>query len=111
MRLSVDAEPLHANGAARHALGGLIERTPQRGEHIGAGSPILADGDGKFYEPGPDVPTRLGDKPVADHRQRHLASAPRGDSNSHGVARPVFWFVERDLEQIGRIGGGFRVPS
>ena len=42
VRLLVDAEPLHADGAARHALLGLVQRTPERREHIGAGAPILA---------------------------------------------------------------------
>jgi hypothetical protein len=50
VRLLVDAEPLHADGAAWHALLGLVERAPQGGEHIGAGAPILTDGERQLDE-------------------------------------------------------------
>ena len=43
--LLVDAEPFQPDRAARHALRGRIERTAQRRHHIGAGAPVLADGE------------------------------------------------------------------
>ena len=44
-RLAVDREPLHADGAAGHALGAGVERPAQRRDHIGAGAPVAADRD------------------------------------------------------------------
>jgi hypothetical protein len=46
---------MHADGAAGHALGFGVERTPQRREHIGAGAPIGADGQRKLGEAGLDM--------------------------------------------------------
>ncbi len=43
-RRAVDREPLHADGAAGHALRRRIERTAQGGDEIGAGAPVPADG-------------------------------------------------------------------
>ena len=43
--LLVDAEPFQADRAARHPQRRRIERTAQRRHHIGAGAPILADGN------------------------------------------------------------------
>ena len=40
---AVDREPLHADGAPRHALRRRIERTAQGRNQIGAGAPVLAD--------------------------------------------------------------------
>ena len=42
-RRAVDGEPLHADGAARHALRRRVERTAQGRDQIGAGAPVLAD--------------------------------------------------------------------
>ena len=107
----VDAEPLHADGAARHALLGCIHRPPERREHIGARAPIRADGERKLDEARLHVRRRLGDEPVADHRQRHRAGAARRHRDRHGVARLVSGLVERDLEQVRRVGRGLSIPA
>ena len=111
VRCLVDAEPLHADGAARHALLGLVQRTPERRQHIGAGAPILAHLERQLDEPRLDLGGGLGDEPVADHRQRDLAGAPRGDGDGHGVAGLIFRLVQRDLEQVRRVGRGFGIPA
>ena len=54
----VDAEPLHADGAAWHALLRLVERPPERREHVGAGAPVVADGERKLDQPRLDIGRR-----------------------------------------------------
>ena len=51
-RRAVDGEPLHADRAARHALGRGVERPAQRGDHIGAGAPVVADRNAKLRDAG-----------------------------------------------------------
>ena len=48
LRRLVDREPLHADGAARHALRRRIERPAQGRNDIGAGAPVAADRDFQF---------------------------------------------------------------
>ena len=110
-RLAVDAEPLHADGAAGHALGVGVERTAKRRHHIGAGAPILADRNVQARGAGLDVLRDGRDQPLADHVECDLAGGARGDGDGHRLARRVFRLVERDLQHVRRIGGSVGVPA
>ena len=110
-RGAVDREPLHADGAARHALRLRIERPAQRRDHVGAGAPILADRHRDLRGAGLHVGGRGGDQPVADDVERHLAGRARRHGDIHGVARLVLLLVERDLEHVGRVGARLGVPA
>ena len=110
-RLAVDAEPLHADGAAGHALRAGVERTPQGRDHIGAGAPVLADRNLQPRGARLHVLRDGRQQPLADHAERDLAGGARGDRDRHVVAGRVFRLVERDLEHVGRIGGRFGVPA
>ena len=72
-RLLVDAEPFQADRAARHALGGRIERTAQGRQHIGAGAPVLADGNLDLVGALLDVDALRRQQPVAQHVDGELA--------------------------------------
>ena len=111
VRRLVDGEPGNADGAARHALRVHIERTPQGGEHIGAGAPILADGERQLGGAGFDLGRRGGEQLVADHGERDFACGTRRHGHRHGVARAVLRLVEGDLEQVRRIGACLGVPA
>ena len=88
-----------------------VERTPQSAEHIGAGAPIGADGKRQLGGAWLDMRRGGGEELVADHGERHFAGGARGDRDGHAVARAVFRLVERDLEQVRRIGARFSVPA
>ena len=110
-RLAVDREPLHANGAAGHALGFRVERPAQRRNHIGAIAPVFADIELDAGGAGLHV---LGDgchKPIADDIERDFARGARGDCDHHRLAGLIFRLVERDFEHVGRVGGCLRVPA
>ena len=68
--LLVDAEPFQADGPSRHPLRGGVERTAQRRHHIGAGAPILADGNPDLRGAFLDVGGLRGQQPVAQHVDR-----------------------------------------
>ena len=110
-RLAVDGKPLHADGAAGHALGLRVERTPKRRHHISAAAPVAAGRDADARRAGLYVPRHRGDEPVADHVERHLAGGAGGERDGHGIARRVFRLVERDFEHVGGIGARLRVPA
>ena len=110
-RLAVDAEPLHADGAAGHALRAGVERTPQGRDDVSARAPVLAD---RNLQPRGARLHVLGhgrQQPLADHAQRDLAGGARRDRDRHAVAGRVFRLVEGDLEHVGRVGGRFGVPA
>ena len=110
-RFAVDREPLHADGAAGHALGAAVERAPQRCHHIGAAAPVVADRDAQLRGARGHVLRDRGDQPVADHVERNLAGGARGHGDRHAFAGHVFRLVERDFEQIRRVGARLRVPA
>ena len=87
MRLAIDREPLHADGAARHPLGAGVERTAQRRHHIGAAAPVAADRNGQVGDARRHVLRGGGDEPVADHVERDLAGGARGDGDRHACRR------------------------
>ena len=75
-RGAVDREPLHADGAARHALRRRVERTAQGGDEIGAGAPVLADGRAaRCTAPAFTSCDCAGDQPVGEHIERQAAGA------------------------------------
>ena len=43
LRRAIDGKPLHADGAAGHALRRRVERPAQRRDQIGAGAPVAPD--------------------------------------------------------------------
>ncbi len=112
LRRAVDGEPLHADGAAGHALRRRIERPAQGGDDIGARAPIGADrhlhlGNARLLHVG----ALAGKELVADHIQRETPGVTRRDSNGHRVAGPVFALVERGFQHIRRVGAGVDVPA
>ena len=48
---------------------------------------------------------------VADHVERDLAGGARRDRNRHRVAGLIFGLVERDLEQVRRVGRRVRIEA
>ena len=111
LRLAVDREPLHADRAARHALGLGVERTAQGRHHIGAGAPVGADRHPDARGAGCHL---LGDgaqELVAHDVERDAASGARGHGNRHLVAGLVLRLVERDLQHVRRIGARLGVPA
>jgi hypothetical protein len=111
MRGLVDGEPLHTDGAARHALRFRVEWPAQGGKHIRAGAPILADGKWQLRRPRLDMGGGGREQLVANHRKRDFARGPRRHRDGHAVARLIFGLVECDLEQIRRIGARFGIPA
>ena len=101
---TVDREPLHADGAPRHTLRRGIERTTQGRDQIGAGAPALADGERHGHRPRFDVLRDRRHQAVGEHVEREAAGGAHGHRNVHGVAGFKVVLVERDLQQIGRIG-------
>ncbi len=61
--------------------------------------------------PGLHVGGHGGVKLVADNVERDLAGGARRDRNRHRLARRVFGLVERDFQQVRRVGGGIRVEA
>ena len=101
---AIDREPLDADGAARHALGRLVERAAQGGDDIGTRPPILADRHRHLHGAGRGHILRLAlHQPVGEHIERETAGAARGHRDIHGVPGRVARLVERDLEKVGRI--------
>ena len=103
-RRAIDGEPLHANGAARHALRRRVERPPQCRDQIGARAPVAADRhlhlrDARLYLGG-----LARQQPIADDIEGKPAGAARGHRDRHAIARPVLALVERNFEHVGRIG-------
>ena len=107
----VDREPLQADGAAGHAARRLVERTAQRRHHIGARAPVAADRDRDLRGARLHVLRGRGQEPVADDIDRDLAGGARRHRHVHGVAGGVFGLVERDLEQVRRVGGGVGIEA
>ena len=108
---AIDGKPLHADGAARHALRRRIERPAQGRDQIGAGAPITADrqlhlGGARFH-----VARLAGDELVADDVEGEPPGIARGHRDRHGVARLVFALVERDFEHVGRVGIRFDIKA
>ena len=110
-RLLVDAEPFQADGATRHPQRGGIERAAQRRHHIGAGAPVLADGNFDLGGAFLDVGGLRRQQPVAEHVDGQLAGRARIDRHHHGIAGLVFRLVDGGLQEIGRIGAAVGIPS
>ena len=113
---SVRALRLTANHCTPMARPGMrsalrIERTAQRCDHIGAAAPVVADRNAQPRGAGGTSWVTVRDQPVADHVERDLAGGARGDRDGHGLARRVFRLVERDLEQVRRVGARLGVPA
>ena len=66
-RLAIDRKPLHADGAAGHALRPCIERPPKRGDDIGAAAPVVADRNAQPRRTGRHVLCDRRNQAVADH--------------------------------------------
>jgi len=86
MRRLIDREPLHADGAAGHALGLLVERTVQRRDHVGAGAPITADGEPNAYRARLYVLRLAGHEPIGENIDREPAGRARRYCDIHGLA-------------------------
>ena len=110
-RLAVDREPLHADGAAGHALRHRIERPAQGGDDIGAVAPVAADRHLQLGEARLHVRGLRRDQAIADNIERDAAGGARGDRNGHRVARLVLALVERNFQHVRRIGAGVSVPA
>jgi hypothetical protein len=108
---AVDREPLHADGAARHALGRRVERPAQGRDEIRAGAPIAADGKLYLRRALRHVGRLRRQQPVADHIERQPPGRPRGHRDRHRVARRIVALVERDFEHVGRIGIGLDIET
>ena len=109
--LLVDAEPFQPDRAAGHAQRGGIERTAQGCQHIGAGAPILADGNFDLGGAFLDVDGLRRQQAVAQHVDGQLAGGARIDGHHHGVAGLIFRLVDRGLQQVRRIGAAVGVPA
>ena len=110
-RLLVDAEPFQPDRAARHALGRGIERTAQGRHHIGAGAPILADGNLDLRGAFLDIDGLRRQQPVAEHVDGELAGRARVDRHHHGVAGVIFRLVDRGLQKVRRVGAAVGIPA
>ena len=109
--LLVDAEPFQANRPSGHPQGGGIERTAQRRHHIGAGAPVLADGNFDLRGAFLDVDGLRGQQPVAQHVDGQPAGRARIDRHHHGVAGQIFRLVDRGFQQVRRIGAAVGIPA
>jgi hypothetical protein len=101
LSLAVDGEPLHADGAAGHALGRDVERAQQGGQRIAAIAPVASDRDADLVGSRLHLLADGGDETVGDDVEHQLAGGPRGDRDHHGVAGAVFGLVERGFQEIG----------
>ena len=108
-RGAIDREPLHADGAAGHALRRRVERTAQSGDQISAGAPILADGNRDLSGAGCDILRLASNQPVGEHVEREFPGGCCRHRDIHRVAAGVTRFVERDFEKVRRLGAGLGV--
>ena len=111
-RLAVDREPLHADGAAGHALGRGVERTAQRRDHIGAAAPVVADRNAQRAR----CPAGTSCVTVVISRSPITLSvtlpAVRAVTATVMVSPGTYSrLVERDLEHVGRVGARVGVPA
>ena len=51
------------------------------------------------------------DHPIGEHIEREAAGSARGDRDIHGVAGFIVGLVERDLQEVGRVGARLRVEA
>ena len=111
-RLAVDREPLHADGAAGHALGLRYRAAgarwpPHRRRCPSRCRPARA----MRAVPGWHVLRHRVDEPVADHVERDLPAVRAVTATVMLSPARVFRLVERDLEQVRRVGAGLRIPA
>ena len=104
--LATDAEPGKAEGAGRHAAGGDVHRPVKSGRDVGAGRPVVADGERHGEAFGGHLDGLHLDEAVADHRDQRDAGELRGEAQVGGVAGGVAGLVERELQEVRRLGGG-----
>ena len=104
LRGLVEAEPLHADGAARHALQAFVQRAVEHGGDVGAGAPVVADRDVDLAAAVGDVDFLLRQQAVRQHRDERLAALLGGDAQLGGLARLVAGAVERDVEHLRALG-------
>ncbi len=97
----VERDPLHADGAAGHALGLLVHRAIEDGRGVGAGAPVVADLEVDFAAALGDVDLLHAVQAAADDGDEGLAAVLGGDAQLGGVARCVARLVERDVEDLG----------
>ncbi len=108
----VETQPLHADGAARHPLQALVQRTVEHGGDVGAGAPVVAHRHVGFAAAVGDVDFLLRQQAVRQHRDQRLAALLGGDAQLGGLARLVAGAVERDVEHFRALGfAGGRVPA
>ena len=110
-RLLVDAEPFQPDRPSRHPQRRRIERTAQRRQHIGAGAPVLADGQLDLLGAFLDVDGLRRQQAVAEHVDGELAGGAGIDRHHHGVAGSVFRLVDRGFQQVRRIGAAVGIPA
>ncbi len=84
---AVDAEPGEADGAARIAAGGHIQRPVQEGERIGARPPARRDREFDRAVAGRHVHRLRGQHAVADDQHRRRAGIAAGEVHLHGFCR------------------------
>ena len=110
-RLLVDAEPFQPDRPPRHPQRRRIERPAQRRQHIGAGTPVLADGELDLLGAFLDVDGLRRQQAVAEHVDGELAGGAGIDRHHHGIAGRVFRLVDRGFQQVRRIGAALGVPA
>ena len=96
----------HCTPMARpgHALRRRVERTAQGRDHIGAGAPVPADAQAHARGAGLYVLRLAGDETIGEDVDREPAGGARGHRHIHRLARLVVGLVERDFQQVRRVG-------
>ena len=111
LRLAIEREPLHPDGAAGHALGRNVERPQQRRDGVAAIAPVAPDRDADSVYSRLHLPADGGDQTVGDDVEHHLAGGTRGHRDHHGVAGAVFRLVERGFQEVRRVGARRRIEA
>ena len=108
---AIDREPLHADGAPRHALRRRVERTTQGRDQIGAGAPVAADRQLQLRDALRHVARLRREQAIANHVERQPPRVARGNRDRHRVARRIVALVESDLEHVRRVGIGLDIVT